>query len=122
MAACNKIGYLPCYRLSFTGGLCAGGGGSNTPMYTTDFKLVTVRWSTISDTIETFVNNSSIYSASLTASPINYRDIKRIALASNASGIEGSNIRIASMQMYSRKLSDSELTQNYNAQKGRFGL
>lgn len=122
MAACNRIGYLPCYTGSFAGGLCAGGGGSNTPMYTTDFKLVTVRWSTISDTIETFVNNSSIYSASLTASPINYRDIKRIALASNASGIEGSNIRIASMQMYSRRLSDSELTQNYNAQKGRFGL
>jgi hypothetical protein len=121
MAACNRIGYLPCYRLNF-GGLCDGGGGSNTPMYTTDFKLVTVRWSTISDTIDVFVNNSSIYSASLTASPINYRDIKRIALASNAAGMEYSNIRIASMQMYSRRLSDSELTQNYNAQKGRFGL
>ena len=122
MAACNRIGYLPCYTGSLSGGLCAGGGGSNTPMYTTDFKLVTVRWSTISDTIDVFVNNSSIYSASLTASPINYRDIKRIALASNAAGMEYSNIRIASMQLYSRRLSDSELTQNYNAQKGRFGL
>ena len=122
MAACNRIGYLPCYTGSFAGGLCAGGQGSNTPMYTTDFKLVTVRWSTISDTIDVLVNNSSIYSVSLTASPIDYRNIKRIALASNAGNFEYSNIRIASMQLYSRKLSDSELTQNYNAQKGRFGL
>jgi hypothetical protein len=121
MAACNKIGYLPCYK-GAQGGICPGGSGSNTPMYTTDFKLVTVTWSTISDTIEVFVNNSSIYSSSLTVAPFNYKDVKRIALASNAGGIEYSNIRIASMQMYSRKLSASELTQNYNVQKGRFGL
>jgi hypothetical protein len=121
MAACNKIGYLPCYRQNYNG-VCAGGTGSNTPMYTTDFKLVTLTWSTISDTIQVFVNNSSIYSSSLSATPFDYRNVKRIALASNAGNLEYSNIRIASMQMYSRKLSDSELTQNYNAQKGRFGL
>ena len=96
--------------------------GSNYQMYTTDFKLVTVSWSTITDQIDVYLNNTNIYNASLTASPFNYSEIKRIALASNAGNLEYSNIRISSMQMYSKKLSVSELTQNYNAQKGRFGL
>ena len=122
MAACNTIGYLPCYRGSTSGGLCAGGSGSNYQMYTTDFKLVTVSWSTITDQIDVYLNNTNIFNASLTAAPFNYSEIKRIALASNAGNLEYSNIRISSMQMYSKKLSVSELTQNYNAQKGRFGL
>jgi hypothetical protein len=122
MAACNTIGYLPCYRGSTSGGVCAGAQGSNYQMYTTDFKLVTVSWSTITDKIDVYLNNTNIFNASLTAAPFNYSEIKRIALASNAGNLEYSNIRISSMQMYSKKLSVSELTQNYNAQKSRYGL
>jgi hypothetical protein len=32
------------------------------------------------------------------------------------------NVRISSVQIYNRVLSQTEITQNYNAQKGRFGL
>jgi len=44
------------------------------------------------------------------------------SLANRDNGSEPLSGSIASFSMYSRALSDSEFLQNYNAQKGRFGL
>ena len=37
-------------------------------------------------------------------------------------GAEGTNIRISNLQVYNRALSATEVAQNYNALKGRYGL
>jgi hypothetical protein len=66
-----------------------------------------------------YANGTSVYSVSgytygLTAS--------RLGIGADPGGQEAFQGNVASTQIYNRALSAAEITQNYNAQKGRFGL
>lgn len=85
--------------------------------------LTANQWSNISfinnnGTSNTYVNGALVHTgASSTAT-----SGTTLYLANRYTGNEASNISIASFSIYNQALSASEILQNYNAQKSRFGL
>jgi len=50
------------------------------------------------------------------------QNIKTVTVGASAFGLSGSNGYIGAVRFYRRALSGSELQQNYNAQRGRYGV
>jgi hypothetical protein len=86
-----------------------------------DFKIVTYKW-TASNTAFIFVNGIQESSAGISTA-FDYTTVGRMTIAMNSSlNIENAYVRVASVNMYNRELTTSEVQQNYNALKSRYGL
>jgi hypothetical protein len=86
-----------------------------------DFKIVTYKW-TASNTAFIFVNGIQESSAGISTA-FDYTTVDRMTIAMNSSlNIENAYVRVASVNMYNRELTTSEVQQNYNALKSRYGL
>jgi hypothetical protein len=67
-----------------------------------------------------FYNNGSIFETAALSGPLK-NCTHPIIIASDIYGFS-SNIRVGTLKIYNRTLPTSEIQQNYNAQKSRFGL
>jgi hypothetical protein len=67
-----------------------------------------------------YLNGIEVASSNYTLPPIN--DISTFRVGGYAGGSYNLNGNISNLQYHSRALSASEVLQNYNAQKGRYGL
>jgi len=86
-----------------------------------EYKVLCFKW-TASNTAYAFLNGVQQNSSAIT-SPFTYANVQRMTIAMNSSlTIENSNVRVAQVLMYNRELSATEVLQNYNATKTRFGL
>jgi hypothetical protein len=86
-----------------------------------DFKIVTYKW-TASSNAFVFVNGIQ-ESTSAVTSAFNFNSVGRMTIAANSMlSAEYTYIRVASVIMYNRELSASEIFQNYTQLKSRFNL
>jgi hypothetical protein len=86
-----------------------------------DFKVVTYKW-TASDTAFIFVNGVQEASAGMSTA-FDYTAVGRMTVAMNSAlNLENAYVRVASVNMYDRELTTSEVQQNYNALKSRFSI
>lgn len=117
LASCDETKYGLWYKNS------PGGMYPTTALKTAndDFKFLTFSW-TASATAKVYVNGVLENSTACTTA-FTYTNVGRMCLAYNSCLCqENAYIRIASVVMYNRQLSDFEVLTNYNATKGRFGL
>ena len=86
-----------------------------------EYRMITYKW-TASSTASIFINNLQEASAN-TTSAFNFLNVQRMTVGMNSAlNIENSTIRVAYILMYNKELTSTEIQQNYNAIKGRFGL
>lgn len=78
-------------------------------------------WSTSNNQMKIYVNGN-LENTRAFGTAFNYASVTRLVLGANNGFGENSYVRIASVHMYNRQLSDTEIQQNYNAQKSRFNL
>ena len=70
--------------------------------------------------IKLYADSTNVLDSSITSTPSVTSTKLRLATTDYPGRLL--NVRISSVQIYNRVLSQTEITQNYNAQKGRFGL
>jgi hypothetical protein len=86
-----------------------------------DFKIVTYKW-TASNNAFVFVNGIQESTLGIT-SAFNFNNVGRMTIAMNSAlNTENAYVRVASVIMYNRELSASEILQNYIQLKPRFNL
>ena len=94
---------------------------SATRTATDEWKVLTFKW-TVGQTCYVFVNGVQENSTPIT-NVFNYRNVNRMTLAMNAAlNLEHANVRVASVRMYNRELTNQEVQSNFNALRGRFGI
>ena len=94
---------------------------SQTKSANDEWKLLTYSW-TANSTVKGYVNGV-LESTTTAGSAFNYAGISRMAISMNASlNIEHARARVSCVTMYYRQLTDSEVQQNFNAMRGRFGI
>jgi hypothetical protein len=86
-----------------------------------DYKVLCYSWSTINNQMRIHVNGN-LENTRAFGTVFNYTLINRLVLGANNAFGENSFVRIASVLMYNKYLSATEIQQNYNAQKSRFNL
>ena len=86
-----------------------------------DFKIITLRW-TAGSSVQYFVNGVQESTSSITTA-FNYTSITRMTFCSNANGTqEYATLRLAGVYMYAKNMTATEIKQNYNALRVRYGL
>lgn len=86
-----------------------------------DYKIICYKW--MASSSAAVMVNGKQESSSFITTAFNYLAVNRMTIGMNSAlNRENSSIRVASVLMYNRNLSLSEVLQNYNALKGRFGL
>ncbi len=107
-AGSNPSGFYPTSSTRTTSGL-------------DEWKVLTYKW-TVGQTCYAFVNGVQENSTPIT-NVFNYRNVNRMALAMNAAlNIEHANVRVATVRIYNKELSNQEVLANFNALRGRFGI
>jgi hypothetical protein len=99
------------------------GEGANSPINVWNFDV----WTYVAITFENqsvkyYVNGSSVGSSSITKTSITYNADNPVYIGKNASGSEPFEGRLGNIKVYNRALTATEIQQNYNALKSRFGL
>ena len=129
----NIIAYELCYKVRFNDSninLLVGDGTSwHTFGYTSSPSIINNNWYNVAVTIRSginyniYLNGVSILTSSCGGVGTNSRKLFVGAYAT-ALDVPGEifNGSISSAQLYNRSLSAAEITQNYNATKGRYGL
>jgi len=84
-------------------------------------------WSYVAITFENqsvkyYVNGANVGSSSVTKTSITYDVNNPVYIGKNASGTEQFEGKLGSMRVYNRALTASEIQQNFNALRGRFGI
>jgi len=84
-------------------------------------------WTYIAITFENqsvkyYVNGASVGSSSVTKTSITYDANNPVYIGKNASGNEPFEGKLGSMRVYNKDLTASEIQQNFNALRGRFGI
>jgi len=110
-------------------GLWMGGGGpqgfyvnSSTKSANDDWKFLTYSWS-VGGFVKGYVNGIWETTTTGPTQEFNYAGISRMAVSINAAlNIEHARARVAAVLMHNRQLTDTEIKQNYEALRGRFGL
>ena len=72
--------------------------------------------------VKYYVNGASVGSSSVTKTSITYDANNPVYIGKNASGNEPFEGKLGSMRVYNRTLTASEIQQNFNALRGRFGI
>jgi hypothetical protein len=85
------------------------------------YRVLSYSWSTSNNQMRIHVDGN-LESTRVFGTVFNYSLITRLVLGANNGFGENSYVRIASVLMYNKYLSNSEILQNYNAQKSRFNL
>jgi hypothetical protein len=89
---------------------------------TDPYNILTFSW-TAGSSAKQYTNGSLVASTTSVASAFDYLTVQRMSFAINASlTIENSYVRISEVFMYSRQMSDIEVTNTYNAIKSKYGL
>jgi hypothetical protein len=89
---------------------------------TDPYNILTFSW-TAGSSAKQYTNGSLLASTTSVASAFDYLTVQRMAFAVNAAlNIENSYVRISEVFMYSRQMSDVEVTNTYNAIKSKYGL
>lgn len=73
-------------------------------------------------TVNYYVNGVNVGVSTGLPSSIIYQSNNRVIIGSNASGSEKYKGYISNIKVYNRALSASEIAQNFNAKRGRFGI
>ena len=105
----------------YTFGVGDGASGSSTDLFT----LTANQWVCLTFTYNLQTKgyiNGSLFSTGLTAGNPNYTGIETFRLGEWGGGGRNWNGRYGNFMAYNRALSASEVLQNYNVQKSRFGL
>ena len=82
--------------------------------------MITYKW-TANSTASIFINNLQESSSNIT-SAFNFLNVQRMTVGRNSGGFQNTTVRVAYILMYNEELTPTEIEQNYNALKGRFGL
>ena len=89
---------------------------------TDPYKILAFSW-TAGSSAKQYTNGSLVASTNNVASAFDYLTVQRITFAINANlTIENSYVRVSEVFMYSRQMSDVEVTNTYNAIKSKYGL
>lgn len=89
---------------------------------TDPYKILAFSW-TAGSSAKQYTNGSLVASTNSVASAFDYLTVQRMTFAINANlTIENSYVRISEVFMYSRQMSDVEVTNTYNAIKSKYGL
>jgi hypothetical protein len=89
---------------------------------TDPYKILTFSW-TAGSSAKQYTNGSLVASTNNVASAFDYLTVQRMTFAINAAlTLENSYVRISEVFMYSRQMSDVEVTNTYNAIKSKYGL
>ena len=88
------------------------------------YKHYVVTWNTPTDNFTIYIDGVQKNTLTSTVAPFAYADVAKMTMGQNACECitEYSPIRLASVQIYNRALSFPEVTQNYNAFKGKYSL
>jgi len=128
----SSTSYSPIFVTLVNGGLWIGKNGPNFVLRTAyigddvqysvlptvnQWTMVTVN--RVGNTAKIYYNTSVVASATVTR---NYVSGNSYLSSDVAAGGNYSNIKLSTFNYYNRGLSDSEITQNFNATKSRFGL
>lgn len=121
LASCDTTQFGLWYRNSVGG---FGGSYPGVDLRSSAYKHYVVTWNTNTDTFLIYVNGTLRSTTTSGIDPFNYTSITRMAIGQNACECitEYSPIRIASVQIYNRALSATEVAANYNAFKGKYSL
>jgi hypothetical protein len=119
-ASCDTSRFGVWYNSTTTG---IGGFYPTSTLQTSDdsYKMVSYSWSTSNNQMKIHVNGN-LENTGTFGTAFNYSLVTRLVLGANNGFGENSYVRIASVLMYNKYLSASEIAQNYNAQKSRFNL
>jgi hypothetical protein len=72
--------------------------------------------------IKYYINGNSVGSSSITKTSIVYDADNPVYIGKNASGNEPFEGRLSNIKVYNKSLTASEIQQNFNALRGRFGI
>lgn len=96
------------------------GTGTTTKVSAGTWTQVAITWT--GGTNKYYIQGQLVQTKSITATSITYDNNTDVLLGLNASNSEDLNGNLSTVRLYNEALSDSQILQNYNALKGRFGL
>ena len=104
------------------GSTAESGYGGGSALSTGQWQYIVGTWNT-NRTYKVYINGSNTATGTQTGNGYNSSSSSFFRVGAQAQGISRQfNGRIATTRIYNRVLTDSEILQNFNAQKGRFGL
>tara|TARA_R110000803_G_scaffold197881_1_gene261514 strand:- start:906 stop:1619 length:714 start_codon:yes stop_codon:yes gene_type:complete len=94
--------------------------GTTTKVQTATWTQVAITWT--GGTNEYYIQGQPVQTKSITTTSITYDNNTDVLLGINAGNTEDLNGNLTAVRLYSKALTASEILQNYNALKGRYGL